>query len=75
MNPMRALMQIPLRNPPRLAEPEKWSRDFSNFLELCLDKDPKKRATIDQLLVHPFLTVCGGKGDYNKKEGRSERND
>lgn len=57
MNPMRALMQIPLRNSPKLAESEKWSPDFHNFLELCLEKDPRKRATIDQLLTHPFVNV------------------
>eukprot|EP01126_Amoeba_proteus_P031255 TRINITY_DN3070_c0_g1_i4.p1 TRINITY_DN3070_c0_g1~~TRINITY_DN3070_c0_g1_i4.p1 ORF type:complete len:743 (-),score=183.51 TRINITY_DN3070_c0_g1_i4:1735-3963(-) len=55
MNPMRALMQIPLRNPPKLQEPEKWSADFANFIGLCLNKDPSKRATIETLLAHPFL--------------------
>eukprot|EP01127_Copromyxa_protea_P016644 TRINITY_DN4980_c0_g1_i1.p1 TRINITY_DN4980_c0_g1~~TRINITY_DN4980_c0_g1_i1.p1 ORF type:complete len:1461 (+),score=442.57 TRINITY_DN4980_c0_g1_i1:40-4422(+) len=59
MNPMRALMQIPLRSPPKLAEPEKWSADFANFLEVCLDKEPKKRATIEQLLNHPFVNKPG----------------
>lgn len=57
MNPMRALMQIPLRNPPRLTEPEKWSKEFSDFLDISLEKDPKKRAKIADLLAHPFLQV------------------
>eukprot|EP01126_Amoeba_proteus_P006094 TRINITY_DN12111_c0_g1_i5.p1 TRINITY_DN12111_c0_g1~~TRINITY_DN12111_c0_g1_i5.p1 ORF type:complete len:1164 (-),score=355.10 TRINITY_DN12111_c0_g1_i5:39-3413(-) len=56
MNPMRALVQIPLRSSPKLLEPEKWSSEFSDFLSLCLEKDPKKRATIEMLLKHPFLT-------------------
>lgn len=50
-------MQIPLRNSPKLAEPEKWSKEFSDFLDLCLEKDPKKRARIADLLIHPFLAV------------------
>lgn len=57
MNPMRALMQIPLRGSPKLTEPEKWSKDFSDFLEISLEKDPKKRAKIADLLAHPFLKV------------------
>lgn len=57
MNPMRALMQIPMRQPPKLQEPERWSKEFSDFLEVSLDRDPKKRAKITTLLSHPFLTV------------------
>eukprot|EP01127_Copromyxa_protea_P004604 TRINITY_DN14456_c0_g1_i1.p1 TRINITY_DN14456_c0_g1~~TRINITY_DN14456_c0_g1_i1.p1 ORF type:complete len:1014 (-),score=251.52 TRINITY_DN14456_c0_g1_i1:111-3152(-) len=55
MNPMRALMQIPLRNAPTLMEPEKWSKEFNDFLDVTLEKDPKKRARICDLLEHPFL--------------------
>ncbi len=58
MNPLRALMQIPLRNPPRLRnEDNRWSETFVEFVSLCLEKDPRKRQTIQALLQHPFLQV------------------
>eukprot|EP01125_Pyxidicula_operculata_P008576 TRINITY_DN286_c1_g2_i1.p1 TRINITY_DN286_c1_g2~~TRINITY_DN286_c1_g2_i1.p1 ORF type:complete len:1074 (+),score=293.77 TRINITY_DN286_c1_g2_i1:18-3239(+) len=55
MNPMRALMQIPLREPPSLQQPEKWSESMNDFVHLCLQRDPKKRPSVDELLNHPFL--------------------
>lgn len=56
MNPLRALMQIPLRNPPRLKnEDGKWSEHFVEFVSLCLEKDPRKRSPLSTLLQHPFL--------------------
>jgi len=36
-------------------EPEKWSPDFKDFITKTLEKDPAKRATVAQLLKHPFL--------------------
>lgn len=33
------------------------SRNFSNFLERCLVKEPEKRATLRELLAHPFLDL------------------
>jgi len=57
MNPMRALMQIPLREPPKLSDPAAWSPSFHEFLALCLNREPRKRATIDQLLEHSFVQV------------------
>ncbi len=57
MNPMRALMQIPLREPPKLSNPDEWSFEFADFLALCLNREPRKRATLEQLLKHPFVTV------------------
>lgn len=40
---------------PTVQNPNMWSNDFKAFLAQCLDKDPKKRATADQLLKHPFI--------------------
>lgn len=54
MNPMRALMQVPIRKAPVLQNPSEWSDKFHSFLALCLEKDPAKRAKIDTLLKHPF---------------------
>lgn len=55
MNPMRALMQVPIRKAPVLQNPGEWSEKFHSFLSLCLEKDPAKRASIDTLLKHPFV--------------------
>ena len=32
-----------------------WSKEFREFLALCLPIDPEKRATATQLLTHDFL--------------------
>jgi len=41
VHPLRALVQILVRDPPKLAEPDKWSDDFKNFIESCLQRDPE----------------------------------
>eukprot|EP01125_Pyxidicula_operculata_P009624 TRINITY_DN3161_c0_g1_i1.p1 TRINITY_DN3161_c0_g1~~TRINITY_DN3161_c0_g1_i1.p1 ORF type:complete len:909 (-),score=252.44 TRINITY_DN3161_c0_g1_i1:408-3134(-) len=55
MNPMRALMQIPLRDPPTLKPDRPRSKEIVDFVTLCLQKEPKKRPSADELLKHPFL--------------------
>lgn len=54
IHPMKALMMIPMREPPALAHPDKWSADFKTFLNKCLQKTPEKRPTAQELLNHPF---------------------
>lgn len=39
-----------MQDPPRLAEPDKWSPEMSDFVEKCLQKDPTMRSTPQQLL-------------------------
>jgi serine/threonine protein kinase len=41
---------IPSRPPPRLSEPEKWSREFNDFVAQCLTKNAAERPTADDLL-------------------------
>lgn len=41
--------------PPKLAHPEKWSKEFNDFVARCLQFDPKKRPTALELLKDPFL--------------------
>eukprot|EP00238_Polyblepharides_amylifera_P004994 CAMPEP_0196593990 /NCGR_PEP_ID=MMETSP1081-20130531/77086_1 /TAXON_ID=36882 /ORGANISM="Pyramimonas amylifera, Strain CCMP720" /LENGTH=399 /DNA_ID=CAMNT_0041918129 /DNA_START=75 /DNA_END=1274 /DNA_ORIENTATION=+ len=41
--------------PPKLAS-EKFSADFCDFVAVCLQKEPKKRATATDLMAHPFIT-------------------
>ena len=35
--------------------PSDLSQEANNFLLKCFDPDPEKRATADELLIHPFL--------------------
>lgn len=55
MNPMRVLLKIQKSEPPSLAQPSKWSKEFKDFLSLCLIKDPNQRPTSEELLKHPFI--------------------
>ncbi|KAG9470014.1 STE20-like serine/threonine-protein kinase isoform X2 [Eleutherodactylus coqui] len=57
LNPMRVLLKIAKSEPPTLAQPSRWSRDFSDFLRKCLEKNLDARWTTPQLLQHPFVTV------------------
>lgn len=58
MNPMRVLLKIQKSDPPSLAQPSKWSKEFKEFLALCLTKDPNQRPTSEELLKHPFVANC-----------------
>lgn len=55
MTPMRVLLKIQKSDPPRLECPSNWTKEFNDFVTLCLIKDPHSRPTSDQLLQHPFL--------------------
>lgn len=55
MTPMRVLLKIQKSDPPRLDHPARWSKDFNDFLKLCLVKDPNKRPNVEELLKHPFV--------------------
>ncbi|XP_056385142.1 STE20-like serine/threonine-protein kinase isoform X2 [Hyla sarda] len=57
LNPMRVLLKIAKSEPPTLAQPSRWSRDFSDFLRKCLEKNLDARWTAAQLLQHPFVSV------------------
>lgn len=55
MSPVRVLLKIQKGEPPALDFPSRWSKEFSDFLKLCLNKDPTKRPTADGLTEHPFI--------------------
>lgn len=55
MSPVRVLLKIQKGEAPKLDFPSRWSKEFSHFLSLCLNKDPEQRPTADQLLEHPFI--------------------
>ncbi|KAL6066966.1 non-specific serine/threonine protein kinase [Balamuthia mandrillaris] len=55
LHPARAIVLICLEDSPKLREPEKWSSSFSDFIAVCLLKNPSKRPSAVELLQHPFL--------------------
>lgn len=55
INPMRALFQIPARDSPQLEKQEMWSSNFHDFIAKCLEKNPKKRPTADELLQVSYI--------------------
>ena len=56
LQPMVALRQIPSRDPPDLKEPEKWSKEYREFLGKCLQKDPDDRMDTTALQKTTWLT-------------------
>jgi len=64
--PVRALMLIVTQPPPSLQKPEAWSPEFRHFLGKCLHKDPAKRSSSEQLLLHPFLHKACEKDEWSK---------
>ncbi|KAH9822086.1 Serine/Threonine protein kinase, catalytic domain [Teratosphaeria destructans] len=58
VHPMKVLFLIPKERPPRL-EGNKWSREFKEFVALCLNKDAEKRPSARALLKHAFIRRAG----------------
>lgn len=51
--PFEQLKQVVKDDPPRLPN-GKFSPEFENFIEQCLQKNYADRPNYDQLLAHPF---------------------
>ncbi|KAK5088326.1 hypothetical protein LTR05_002543 [Lithohypha guttulata] len=58
IHPMKVLFQIPKQPAPKL-EGAQWSKDFRDFVALCLTKDPDHRPTARQMLKHRFVRHAG----------------
>lgn len=41
---------------PTVRDGSKWSSEFKSFLQRCLDLDPAKRGTADEMLKDPFIS-------------------
>jgi len=54
MSAMKIIMSVINSDPPTLSGAH-FSKEFKDFVSLCLKKDPSKRATADKLLKHKFI--------------------
>lgn len=54
LHPMRALYLIPKNKPPKLADKKKWSKDFHDWLDKALTKNPTKRPDAITLTKHAW---------------------
>ncbi|XP_064597085.1 serine/threonine-protein kinase 3-like [Liolophura sinensis] len=50
-----AIFMIPTKPPPSFRNPDKWSTEFIDFVNLCLVKNPDQRITAEELLQHEFI--------------------
>ena len=55
--PLQATEFIRSQGAPPLKNDKKWSKEFKDFLASCLIMDPNNRATVKQLLAHPFVKL------------------
>ncbi|ETO31618.1 hypothetical protein RFI_05503 [Reticulomyxa filosa] len=55
----KALLKIPVNDPPTLHEKEKWSDALHDFLRRCLVMDAKERWSAEELLQHKFIKNAG----------------
>ncbi|KKY27649.1 putative map kinase kinase kinase [Phaeomoniella chlamydospora] len=74
-NEWAIMYNIAQGNPPPLPTPDQLSEDGIDFLKRCFERDPAKRATAAELLIHPWIgeirkmVVEGGGGSMASSSG------
>lgn len=65
--PLRALLLITTNKSPTLNNKRvKWSQEFNHFIGQCMQITPDKRASAEQLLLHPFIQKACEQEDFAK---------
>ncbi|CAK91506.1 unnamed protein product (macronuclear) [Paramecium tetraurelia] len=64
IHPVRAMFAIKNNPPQGLTNPEKWSKEFNDFVKSCLRVQVSERPSAQQLLQSPFIKQ--GKQDQKK---------
>ena len=69
LNPDEVMEKI-ANNPPKaedIIDPKEHTDEFIDFVNLCLEINPKKRPTADVLIKHPFIVKLSKKKEYLKQ--------
>ena len=61
--PLRALLLVTISDPPTL-KANNWSQNFRHFLKCCVEAKAEKRASAEQLLMHPFIQSACSKEKF-----------
>eukprot|EP00804_Cyclotella_cryptica_P008538 CCRYP_007533-RA/>CCRYP_007533-RA protein AED:0.07 eAED:0.07 QI:178/1/1/1/0.75/0.6/5/1236/552 len=74
--PMKVLLRTIQEDPPSLEtyndgdDPNMWSKSFRSMVKMCLQKDPSKRPTCQELLAHKHfrpLASEGGRAEWRQR--------
>lgn len=52
---MKAMLIIATEGPPHLKRPSEWTADVHDLILRCTTVEPTERATVPEMLKHPFL--------------------
>ncbi|BEI80642.1 hypothetical protein CcaverHIS002_0111710 [Cutaneotrichosporon cavernicola] len=71
LHPMKVLFLIPKNQPPELSE--RFSKPFRDFVNLCLQRDPRMRPSAKELLKHKFIKTARKAGYLTELIERHEK--
>jgi len=58
LEPHEVVRAIVQQSPPTLKNPSGWTLEFRDVVKVCLNRDPKKRASAAALLQHPWIQTA-----------------